>query len=87
MSPALPAGVSLNTSTGEITGIFPADYRVMYDVRQVIARLVDGGAADFSVEASMAKMRYSSPLLARNVSPSMARRLAPGPISLVSMPQ
>jgi acetyl-CoA carboxylase carboxyltransferase component len=26
----------------EITGIFPADYRVMYDVRQVIARLADG---------------------------------------------
>jgi len=25
----------------EINGIFPADYRVMYDVRQVIARLVD----------------------------------------------
>jgi acetyl-CoA carboxylase carboxyltransferase component len=26
----------------EIDGIFPSDYRVIYDVRQVIARLVDG---------------------------------------------
>jgi acetyl-CoA carboxylase carboxyltransferase component len=28
-------------SPQEINGIFPADYRVMYDIRQVIARLVD----------------------------------------------
>jgi acetyl-CoA carboxylase carboxyltransferase component len=28
-------------SVSEVNGIFPADYRVMYDVRQVIARLVD----------------------------------------------
>ncbi|MGI5864321.1 MAG: acyl-CoA carboxylase subunit beta, partial [Myxococcales bacterium] len=28
-------------ATGELDGLFPADHRVVYDVRQVIARLVD----------------------------------------------
>ena len=29
-------------ASAEVDGIFPADYRVKYDIRQVIARLVDG---------------------------------------------